>query len=184
MLLDAQRSILIVIDLQEKLIPAIYNGDQVVANSGKLIEGARRHGVPVVVSEQYPKGLGPTVEEISSKLPNETKTIAKLTFSAARSEDFVRELATLRAVGRDQVVLCGTETHVCVLQTAADLLSEGMPVYLVTDATGSRAEDNRHAGAERLSRSGAQCVSSEMVLFEWLEAASSEEFKEISKLIK
>lgn len=184
MLLDAQRSILIVIDLQEKLIPAIDKGDQVVANSGKLIEGAHRLGVPMVVSEQYPKGLGPTVEKIAAKLPNETKTVAKLTFSAARSEDFLRELTTLRANGRDQMVLCGTETHVCVMQTAADLLAEDLLVYLVTDASGSRAEYNRRAGAERLSRFGAQCVSSEMVLFEWLEAAGNEEFKEISKLIK
>ena len=184
MLLNAQRSILIVIDLQEKLIPAIHKGDQVVANSGKLLEGARRLGVPVVVSEQYPKGLGPTVEEIAFKLPEETKTFSKLTFSAARSEDFVRELTTLRAEGRDQMVLCGTETHVCVLQTAADLLAADVSVYLVTDASGSRSENNRNAGTERLSHLGAQCVSSEMVLFEWLEAADSEEFKEISKFIK
>ena len=184
MLLDAQRSILIVIDLQEKLIPAIDKHDQVVANSGKLVEGARRLGVPVVVSEQYPQGLGPTVEEIVSKLPSETKRLAKLTFSAARSEEFVCELATLRADGRDQMVLCGTETHVCVMQTAADLLEENLLVYLVTDASGSRTEDNRRAGAERLSRWGAQCVSSEMVLFEWLEVAGSNEFKELSKLIK
>ncbi len=184
MLLDAQRSILIVIDLQQKLMPAIDKGERVLANAGRLIEGARRLGVPVIVSEQYPKGLGPTVDEIATKLPNETKTVSKLTFSAARSEDFSRDLAELRADGRDQMVLCGTETHVCVMQTAADLLAEDVPVFLVTDASGSRAEENRSAGAARLSRLGAQCVTSEMVLFEWLEAAGSDEFKEISRLIK
>lgn len=184
MLLDAQRSILIVIDLQQKLIPAINKGDQVVENSGKLIEGARRLGVPVIVSEQYPKGLGPTVEKIATKLPNETKIFAKLTFSAARSEDFAREINSLRVDGRDQMVLCGTETHICVMQTAADLLAKDMLVYLVTDASGSRTEENQTAGAERLSHFGAQCVTSEMVLFEWLEVAGSNEFKEISKLIK
>ena len=182
MLLDAQRSVLIVIDLQEKLVPAIDKGDDVVANAGKLLEGAGRLGVPVIVSEQYPKGLGLTVDDIASKLPNESKTIAKLTFSAARSEDFRRDLSALR--GRDQMVICGTETPVCVLQTVADLLAEDLPVYLVTDASGSRAEPNRRAGGERMAGLGAQCVTSEMVLFEWLEAAGSDDFKELSKLIK
>ena len=184
MLLDAQRSVLIVIDLQEKLVPAIDKGDDVVANAGKLLEGAGRLGVPVIVSEQYPKGLGLTVDDIASKLPNESKTIAKLTFSAARSEDFRRDLSALRGRGRDQMVVCGTETHICVLQTVADLLAEDLPVYLVTDASGSRAEPNRRAGVERMAGLGAQCVTSEMVLFEWLEAAGSDDFKELSKLIK
>ncbi len=99
MLLDAQRSVLIVIDLQKKLVPAIDKGDQVVANAGILLEGAGRLGVPVIVSEQYPKGLGLTVDAIAAKLPNDAKTIAKLTFSAARSEDFCRDLSALRAGG-------------------------------------------------------------------------------------
>ena len=184
MLLEAQRSVLIVIDLQKKLVPAIDKGDQVVANAGKLLAGAGRLGVPVLVSEQYPKGLGVTVDEIAAKLPNESKTVAKLTFSAARSADFSRDLSAMRAGGRDQMVVCGTETHVCVLQTVADLLAEELPVYLVTDASGSRAENNRRAGVARMASLGAQCVTSEMVLFEWLEAAGSDDFKELSKLIK
>ena len=186
MLLDAQRSVLIVIDLQKKLVPAIDKGDQVVANAGILLEGACRLGVPVIVSEQYPKGLGLTVDAIAAKLPNDTKTIAKLTFSAARSEDFCRDLSALRAGGggRDQMVICGTETHVCVLQTVADLLVEELPVFLVTDASGSRAEENRRAGVARMAGFGAQCVTSEMVLFEWLEAAGNDDFKALSKLIK
>jgi nicotinamidase-related amidase len=184
MLLDAQRSVLIVIDLQKKLVPAIDKGDQVVANAGILLEGAGRLGVPVIVSEQYPKGLGLTVDAIAAKLPNDAKTIAKLTFSAARSEDFCRDLSALRAGGRDQMVICGTETHVCVLQTVADLLAEELPVFLVTDASGSRAEENRRAGVARMAGFGAQCVTSEMVLFEWLEAAGNDDFKALSKLIK
>ena len=184
MLLDAQRSVLIVIDLQKKLVPAIDKGDQVIANAGILLEGARRLGVPVLVSEQYPKGLGPTVDAIAANLPNEAITIAKLTFSAARSEDFSHDLSALRTAGRDQMVICGTETHVCVLQTVADLLAEELPVFLVTDASGSRAEANHRAAVERMAGFGAQCVTSEMVLFEWLEAAGNDDFKALSKLIK
>jgi nicotinamidase-related amidase len=184
MLLDAQRSILIVIDLQQKLMPAIDKGERVVERSARLIEGARRLCVPMLVSEQYPKGLGPTVDEIADKLPNDVKIVEKLTFSAARSADFMGELSALRAGGRDQMVVCGTETHVCVMQTVADLLAEDLPVFLVADASGSRAEENRNAGAERMARLGAHCVTSEMVLFEWLEAAGSDAFKEISRLIK
>ena len=184
MLLEAQRSVLIVIDLQKKLVPAIDKGDQVVANAGKLLAGAGRLGVPVLVSEQYPKGLGVTVDEIAAKLPNESKTVAKLTFSAARSADFSRDLSAMRAGGRDQMVICGTETHVCVLQTAADLLAEELPVFLVTDASGSRAEENRRAAVERMAGFGAQCVTSEMVLFEWLKTAGNDDFKVLSKLIK
>ena len=184
MLLDAQRSVLIVIDLQTKLVPAIDKGNAVVANAANLLAGAGQLGVPVIVSEQYPKGLGPTLDAIAAKLPNDSRTIAKLTFSATRSEDFSRDLSTLRAGGRDQMVICGTETHVCVMQTVADLLAEQLPVYLVTDASGSRTEENRQAGVARMAALGAQCVTSEMVLFEWLEAAGSDEFKAISKLIK
>lgn len=184
MLLEAQRSVLIVVDLQNKLVPAIDKGDEVVANAGKLLDGAGRLGVPVIVSEQYPKGLGLTVDAITAKLPNDSKTVSKLTFSAARSEDFSRNLSELRARGRDQMVICGTETHVCVLQTVADLLAKELPVYLVTDASGARAEKNRRAGVARMAGLGAQCVTSEMVLFEWLEAAGSDDFKELSKLIK
>ena len=184
MLLEAERSILIVIDLQQKLVPAIDKGKQVVANAAILLEGAGQLGVPAIVSEQYPKGLGPTLEVITARLTNKSKIISKLTFSAARSEDFSRELSALRAHGRDQMVVCGAETHICVLQTVADLLAQGLAVFLVSDASGSRTEENRRAGAERMACLGAQCVSSEMVLFEWLEAAGSNEFKSISKLIK
>ncbi|MBT6829484.1 MAG: isochorismatase family protein [Rhodospirillaceae bacterium] len=183
MLLEAKRSILVIIDLQQKLNPAIDKGAEVVARAEILIEGARQMGVPVIVSEQYPKGLGPTIESVAEKLPNESKTISKLTFSAMRSADFARKLATLRAEGRDQMVVCGTEAHICVMQTVADLLAEDAPVFLVNDAVGSRAEHNRQAGIARMAQLGAQCVTSEMVLFEWLEVAGSDEFKVISKLI-
>ena len=183
MLLEAKRSILVIIDLQQKLNPAIDGGENVVARAEILIESARQMGVPVIVSEQYPKGLGRTIESLAEKLPNESKTISKLTFSAMRSADFAKEMAAMRAEGRDQMVVCGTESHICVLQTVADLLAEAAPVFLVNDAVGSRTEANRQAGISRMAKLGAECVTSEMVLFEWPEVAGSELFKKISKLI-
>jgi len=183
MLLEAKRSIFMIIDLQQRLIPAIDQGTEAVARAAIVLEGARRLGVPVIVSEQYPKGLGPTEESIAANLPNKSKVISKLTFNAMKNADFARELAVLRAEGRDQIVVCGTETHICVMQTVADLLAEDASVFLVNDAVGSRNPDNRQAGIARMANLGAHCVTSEMVLFEWLEAAGSDDFKIISKLI-
>jgi nicotinamidase-related amidase len=100
-----------------------------------------------------------------------------------KNADFARELAVLRAEGRDQIVVCGTETHICVMQTVADLLAEDASVFLVNDAVGSRNPDNRQAGIARMANLGAHCVTSEMVLFEWLEVAGSDDLKVISKLI-
>lgn len=184
MLLDANRSALVVIDLQEKLVPAIDRGEAVVRQAGILLEAARTLDVPVVVTEQYPKGLGPTVTPIAEKLANDAEIISKLTFSAGKSEDFTTWMRAHRAKGRDQAVICGTETHVCVMQTAADLKAQGAEVFLVTDASGSRTDANRRAGAERMAALGIHAVTTEMVLFEWLEVAGTEEFKQLSKLIR
>lgn len=184
MLLEANRSALVVIDLQEKLVPAIDRGDAVVRQAGILLEAARTLDVPVVVTEQYPKGLGPTVTPIAEQLANDTEIISKLTFSAGKSEDISGWMAAQRAEGRDQAVICGTETHVCVLQTAADLKAKGAEVFLVTDASGSRTEANRQAGVARMAALGMHCVTTEMVLFEWLEVAGTDEFKQLSKLIR
>ena len=183
MLLEAKRSIFVIIDLQQRLIPAIDQGIEAVARAAIVLKGARRLGVPVIVSEQYPKGLGPTEESIVANLPNESKIISKLTFSAMKNANFVRTLATLRAEGRDQIVICGTETHICVMQTVGDFLAEDASVFLVNDAVGSHSPENRQAGIARMANLGAYCVTSEMVLFEWLEVAGTDDFKVISKLI-
>ncbi|MBM3483696.1 MAG: hydrolase [Alphaproteobacteria bacterium] len=184
MLMDAKRSTLVVIDLQERLMPAIDGADEVVRRSGQLIEAARNLDVPIIATEQYPKGLGPTVPAIKAALPNDAAILSKLTFSAGKSEDFLKVWGEKRRAGRDQVVICGTETHVCVLQTAADLKARGAEVFLVTDAAGSRTEANKKAAVRRLSRLGVACVTTEMVLFEWLEVAGTEQFKSVSKLIR
>ncbi len=184
MLMDAKRSTLVVIDLQERLAPAISGGDEVLRRSAQLIEAARTLDVPVIVTEQYPKGLGPTVPAIKAALPNDALILSKLSFSAGKDPGFLETWNRRRAAGRDQVVLCGTETHVCVLQTAADLKAKGAEVFLVADAAGSRTEANKRAALERLSAHGIECVTTEMVLFEWLEVAGTDQFRTVSKLIR
>jgi nicotinamidase-related amidase len=184
MLMSANRSTLVVIDLQERLMPAIHAAGEVERRAAVLIEAARTLEVPVIATEQYPKGLGSTVPAIRAALPNDAPIIAKLSFSAARSADFLKAWGERRAEGRDQVVLCGTETHVCVLQTAADLKAKGAEVFLCADAAGSRTEASKDAALRRLAALGIACVTTEMALFEWLEVAGTEQFKAVSRLIR
>jgi nicotinamidase-related amidase len=150
-LLQRDRSALVVIDMQERLMPAIADADAVTRAAGILIEASRQLEVPVVVTEQYPKGLGPTVDAIASRLPNGAAVVEKMTFSAARNLDFASRIDELRAAGRDHIVLCGVESHVCVMQTAADLGAEGCTVHIVADACSSRAPASKggRAGAVR-----------------------------------
>lgn len=184
MLMSAARSGLIVVDLQEKLVPAIHEGDKVVAQAVILLEAAQTLEIPCIVTEQYPRGLGPTLPAIHDKCGNSTEIISKLTFSAGKSADVMASVNTWRGQGRDQAVICGTETHVCVLQTAADLLTCGFEVYLAGDACGSRTPANREAALARLQAMGINCVTTEMVVFEWLEVAGTDQFRALSKLIK
>jgi nicotinamidase-related amidase len=180
MLMRAQAAALLVVDIQARLAPAVAGAERVIARSRLLIEAAGRLGVPIVVSEQYPRGLGATDERLGP-LPRQAAVIAKDTFSCAREP---RLRSTLEALGRSQVVLCGMEAHVCVLQTALDLREAGLDVFVVADAVGSRTEASRGLGLERLRDRGIDIVDSEMVLFEWLERAGTDEFRELSRLIK
>ena len=164
MLMSAARSGLVIVDLQERLQPAI--------------------DIPALVTEQYPRGLGRTIPEIKQKCSNSTKIYSKLTFSAGKNADVAKNVNNWRKCGRNQAIICGTETHICVLQTVADLMAQGSDVYLVTDACGSRTAANRNAAISRMTAMGASCVTTEMVLFEWLEVAGTDEFKSLSKLIK
>ncbi len=183
-LLQRGRSALAVIDMQERLMPAIADADAVTRAVGILVEAARHLEVPVIVTEQYPKGLGPTVEAVAGRLPNGVEVVSKMTFSAARNRDFEGHLQRLRAGGRDHVVLCGVESHVCVMQTAADLSAQGYGVHIVADACSSRAAANKEAALARYAALDISCLSTEMVLFEWLEAAGTPEFKAVSRLVK
>ena len=164
-------------------MPVIDGADAVARNVERLIRGAHVLGVPVIATEQYVKGLGPTIgairtalEETSGYLP-----IEKLTFSAYGSAEFLTELRSSR---RTQVLLCGIEAHVCVHQTAIDLLTAQHEVHLVVDAISSRAAQNKDIAVRRLDRAGVKLTSTEMALFEMLGTAGTDEFRTISKLIK
>lgn len=186
-LLDRQRSVLMVVDVQEKLVPAIHNGREVVRRSEFLLNAAERLQIPVVVSEQYPQGLGPTVTELRDH-PAVGHIFDKTRFSAAdcfcAHLGISPETAPDAHSSRDQVVLAGIESHVCVLQTAFDLLGRGFRVYIVEDAAGSGTERDHSTGMQRLRDAGAVICSAESVVFEWCETADADEFKTLSKLVR
>ncbi len=180
MLLDARQSVLFVVDIQARLAPAIAGAEGIIARTRILLAAAARLGVPVLVSEQYPQGLGHTDERLLP-LPDGTCVLPKTCFSAA-ADPALR--AHLEAFGRRQVVLVGMETHVCVLQTALGLKAADYAVAVVADAVGSRLPERRALGLARMRHHGVEVVDSEMVVFEWLAAAGSPAFKELSRLIR
>jgi nicotinamidase-related amidase len=180
-LLQREETGLILVDVQEAFRPVIDRFDETVANCGLLAEGFGALGRPVLVSEQYPKGLGHTVAELAARLPEGTEPIEKLRFSACGVEAFD---AALEASGCRTWVVAGIETHVCVNQTVLDLISRGYGAYVAADAVSSRTPANRALALERMSAAGAQLTSAEMALFELLEVAGSPEFKTISKLVR
>lgn len=174
--LDRDRAALIVVDVQEAFAKAVESFDDVVAQTAILVQGAKTLGIPVVVTEQYPRGLGDTVEPVRDALGEATPRLPKTVFSAARADGF--DLG-----GRDQALICGIETHVCVNQTAHDLLGQGVEVHVAIDAVSSRTEANRALGLRKMEESGAILTSVETALFELLGAAGSDEFKTIQKLV-
>lgn len=176
-LLNAKGAALLLIDLQERLVPAISDGDLLVARAGRLAEAARLLDVPVLATEQYPQGLGPTVAPLAG-YPRQT--LAKTTFSAADAPGF----AGLLPAGTREVVIAGCEAHVCVLQTALGLLGSRYRVILAADAAGSRDPADKAAAVERARQHGTEVVTTEMVLFEWLRDASHPRFREVQKLLR
>ncbi len=180
MLIRRADSLLLVVDIQDRLAPTIHDSQRITANSVRLLEGARQLGVPAFVSEQYVKGLGPSLEAIRNAAVD-ARFFEKTHFSCT-AEPGVVDL--LRGAKRPQVLLTGTETHVCVLQTAFGLLAAGFEVYLIADATSSRTPENRSAAIERLRAGGVQIVTTEMVLFEWLHQAGTADFRQLLPLIK
>jgi nicotinamidase-related amidase len=184
MLLQAGRSHLLVIDLQAKLMPAICDGESVIRSVTTLLRAAGRLGVPVTVTEQYPKGLGPTVPSVMGALPADPAILPKTSFSAAGDPPTMERIAALRGDGRDQIVICGAEAHVCVLQTALALRSAGFEVFVVADAVSSRAVNSVSAACARLLHAGCHWVTMEMVVFEWLQRAGTDEFRALSPLLK
>ena len=180
-LLDRERAGLIVVDVQEAFRPVIDRFDQVVANCGLLAEGFGVLGRPVLVTEQYPKGLGHTVPELAERLPGGARLVEKTRFSAYGVSAFDEAIAES---GAASWVVAGIEAHVCVNQTVHDLLQFGFQVQVAADAVSSRTPTNRELGMAKMTAAGAGTTSAEMALFEMLEEAGSDEFKQISRLVR
>ena len=180
MLMERGRALLLLVDVQERLVPAMSEPAPMLANCALLLKGAARLGVPILASEQYPKGLGPTVAELAELVPAEAR-LPKTEFACGADPGIAARLA---AAGRDQVVLCGIEAHVCVQQTALGLKAAGCTPFVAADATASRRAGNKALALERMRANGIEVVSAEMVLFEWLGRAATPEFKDLSALIR
>lgn len=177
MRLDPAGSLLAIIDVQEKLLAAMPDAQRVVARCRRLAEAARLLGVPAVLTEQYPEGLGPTPTELASLLP---PAASKLAFSCSGCRNFDAAVAS----GVTAVVLAGLETHVCVAQTAFDLLTAGVGVFIAVDAVASRHALDHDTALRRLEGAGAILTTSEAVLFEWCRTADHPQFQAIRRLVR
>jgi nicotinamidase-related amidase len=175
----ALNSTLLVVDVQDKLLVKMPNPSALVRDVAFLIDVARSVQVPVMATEQYPKGLGPTAGELQKRLA--ARLPAKMTFSCCGAPGL---LAAIRASGRPNVVLAGMETHVCIMQTALDLLSEGLTVFLPSDALQARFQSDHDVALRRMERAGAVVTSVEATAFEWLGSAEHPQFKTVSKMIQ
>jgi nicotinamidase-related amidase len=174
--LKPDRAALIVVDVQEGFRKAVPDFERVATATATLIEGAEALNVPILITEQYPKGLGETAAEVAEHLPDDVRPLEKVRFSATEAEGF--DLG-----GREQALVCGIESHVCVSQTAIDLLEAGVEVQVPLDAVASRSEENKRVGLHKMEKAGAILTSVEAALFELLGGAGTEEFKRIQRLI-
>lgn len=180
-LLHPDTSLLLVVDMQEKFAPVIEHYDRLTEQCGILVQACRLLGVPVVVSEQYPKGLGHTVSPLKACLPADTVILEKVSFGCGRDAELERHIATL---ARKQVLVCGIEAHVCVNQTVHQLLAQAYQVHIIQDAIGARHQSNYKAAMAKMQQSGAIPATVEMALFELLGTAAHPQFKAIQALIK
>jgi nicotinamidase-related amidase len=178
MLIERTKSLLLLVDMQERLVPAMADAADVTARCGILLRAAYELGVPILASEQYPKGLGPTLPALAGFA---TRRLEKLEFSAYANNAIKDELTR---AGQKQIILAGVEAHVCVLQTGLDLIDAGYQVFVVADAVASRRAESREVALHRVARAGATLITVEMALFEWLRSAEAPEFRAISKMIR
>ncbi len=178
-LIKRDETVLVVIDMQEKLMTKIANREEVIKNTIKLIKIAKLIGIPVILTEQYPKGLGHTIHEIKNNIP-EVNPIEKLTFNCYLSKEFT---IRIEETGATTLIICGVESHVCITQTALRGI-ERLKVYVVCDAISSISEFDLEVAIERMKQEGVIMVSTEMVIFELLEKAGTEEFKKALEIIK
>ena len=173
-------TVLVIIDVQEKLFRFMNEKEMLVQNLQKLIRGALILGIPIILTEQYPNGLGPTITEVAELMPT-VNHIPKFSFSCCGEGRFLQEVHTLN---RKHIIIAGIETHVCVYQTAADLVNLGYQVQVVADCVSSRTSFNTTIALERLKSEGVILTSTEMVLFELLKTAENTKFKEFQRIIK
>lgn len=179
-MLEKNESLLLVIDVQDRLVKAL-DKHVVVTRTETLLKAAKILEIPTIATQQYPQGLGLIVDTVKQNFSPDTKIIDKTAFSAVKEKGF---MDVLKSFNKKQIVICGIETHVCVHQTAADLIEEGFDVYVVKDACASRSKYEFKQGIERMQANGAKISCLETVLFEWLENAKHPNFKEIQALIK
>ena len=179
-MLTPERTVLVIVDVQEKLAYLMYEKEMLFENLQRIIKGAQVLGIPILWNEQNPEGLGPTITEISHLL-NGIQPISKLSFSCCGNERFMQQL---KALNRQHVLLAGIEAHVCIYQTSADLLSLGYEVHVIADAISSRTAINKHIGLEKVRDLGASLTTVETALFELLKVAEGVKFKEILKIVR
>lgn len=179
-MLNPENTVLVMIDIQGKLLNVMYEKEALLENAQKLLKGLQLLGIPILVTEQNPKGLGPTQPELAQLLPG-ISPLPKYCFSCSQDTGFGQALTKLN---RKQILLCGIESHICVYQTGLELLSQGYEVQIVTDVISSRSAKNKEIALSRLQSEGAKLTSVEMVLFELLKTAESSVFKEISRIVK
>jgi nicotinamidase-related amidase len=180
-ILDTSKTALAVIDVQEAFRSSIPEFSEVAGKISMAVRGCSLLNIPVILTEQYPKGLGHTAEEIQLALPEGATAIDKVAFSSCGSDAFIEQLLSVSA---SQIVLCGIETHICVSQTAHDLIDRGFQVHLLVDAVSSRFSSDKEAGLRKMYASGVIASSVEMMLFELMRDSKHEQFKEIQKLIR
>jgi nicotinamidase-related amidase len=178
-ILNKETTALLVIDIQEKIMPAMLNSERILENAVKLIRGFKVMNLPVYYTEQYPKGLGPTASVLKEELTGDA--VQKMTFSCSGAGDLFKELTQKRLT---QIIVCGVESHVCVQQSAMDLTANGFQVYLAADAASSRRELDYNTAMDRMRMNGIQVTTTESILFELLNVCGTDEFKAISKIIK
>lgn len=178
--LSAEDSLVLIIDIQEKLVAAL-NKDVVVSNALKIATSANILGIPIIVTEQYPKGLGCTVQSLKDVLPQEAQIVEKTYFNALLEDGM---LDKIKSYGKKQIVIFGIETHICVYQTASALIEQGYEVYVIKDACASRNKYEFKQGIDAMVANGAKISCVEIALFDWLKGAKNPKFKEVQALIK
>ena len=178
--LSEQDSVLVIVDMQERIIPKISDQQTIISNIVILIKSARILNIPIIITEQYPKGVGQTIHGIKDLIVP-WQPIEKICFSCFGNNNFSKKLKELK---RDNLILCGIESHVCIMQTALDGLKANYSVFFVKDSISSRTKNNKETGFERMTQAGAIPVSTEMIVFELLREAGTDKFKQIVGMIK